>query len=173
MEELKECLDDQKSPMTTKAASGQPCLPVLSALAPRAALCSGSRGELWSQSSDTGGVSPRGVSMAQVGNEPPEQSEVLAELGFLTCELSVGLEGGDLEEHTVGGPGSRAPGLTGHRLDLTPDVVASLGGHTPHAPPSPRTASAAPATPSRPVPTAMYCSVSLMSSSARLRGVAF
>lgn len=90
-----------------------------------------------------------------------------------SCELSVGLEGGDLEEHMVGGPGSRAPGLTGHRLDLTPDVVASLGGHTPHAPPSPRTAGAAPAAPSRPVLTAIYCSVSLMSSSTRLRGVAF
>lgn len=54
-------------------------------------------------------MSPLGVSMAQVGNEPPEQSEMLAELGFLTCELSVGLEGGDLEEHMVGGPGSQGP----------------------------------------------------------------
>lgn len=89
--------------------SGQPCLPVLSALAPHAALCSGSCGELWSQCSGMGGVSPLGVSMAQVGNEPPEQSEVLAELGFPTCELSVGLEGGDLEEHTVEGPGSQGP----------------------------------------------------------------
>lgn len=40
-----------------------------------------------------------------------------------------------------------APGLTGHGLDLTPDVVASLGGHVPHAPPSLRTAGTAPSRP--------------------------
>lgn len=49
-----------------------------------------------------------------------------------------------------------ALGLTGHGLDLTPDVVASLGGHVPHAPPhSERPAQPLPGR----APTAIYCSV--------------